>query len=170
MNPTQLIEQLAANARRIHALLEGVSPEQAGWKPDPDSWSVLEVINHLYDEEREDFRTHLDFILHPSAQGWHPIDPQGWVSARRYNERQLASSLQSFLAEREASLEWLKGLGEPDWEASVMAPFGEAIRAGDMLASWAAHDLLHMRQLVELHWAYARQLTDPFDVRYAGSW
>ena len=34
-------------------LIAGLAPEQARWKPDPASWSAVEVINHLYDEERE---------------------------------------------------------------------------------------------------------------------
>ena len=57
----------------------------------------------------------------------------------------------------------------PDWEADYDAPFGR-IAAGDMFAAWVAHDLLHMRQLVELHWAYTMVKVDPYRVRYAGTW
>ena len=46
----------------IQAVLAGVDAEQARWKPDADSWSILEVVCHLVDEEREDFRTRLDHI------------------------------------------------------------------------------------------------------------
>ena len=61
-------------------------------------WSTLEVVCHLYDEEREDFRQRLDIILHRPEAKWPPIDPVGWVSARKYNERDLAQSLAEFLA------------------------------------------------------------------------
>jgi hypothetical protein len=33
-----------------------------------------------------------------------------------------------------------------------------------------AHDLLHMRQLVELHWAYTMTKGDPYRTGYAGTW
>jgi hypothetical protein len=88
---------------------------------------------------------------------------------RKYNDRDLEESLELFLSERQASLEWLETLGEHEWEATYKMPFG-SIRAGDMFASWVAHDLLHMRQLVELHRAYMLELVAPFDVTYAGPW
>jgi hypothetical protein len=160
---------MAHNAQRISALVENVTPEQARWKPDPQSWSILEVINHLADEEHLDFRVRLEYILHRPDQSWPPIDPQGWVVSRRYNQRELKSSLDSFLNARRESLDWLRRLSAPDWTTACDAPFGR-ITAGDMLAAWAAHDLLHLRQLVELQWAHTLTLTKPYRVYYAGDW
>ena len=36
---------LAANTGVIEKLTQDVTLEQARWKPDPDRWSILEVIN-----------------------------------------------------------------------------------------------------------------------------
>jgi len=74
-----------------------------------------------------------------------------------------------FLAAWEESLAWLRGLGEVEWAAGHQAPFGW-IRAGDILASWVTHDVLQIRQLVELKWAYLAQAVEPHGVRYAGVW
>ena len=165
----QMKALLAHNAERIQLLVEGVSQEQAQWKPDTDSWSILEVVNHLYDEEREDFRVRLDYILHRPGEDPPPIDPSGWVTQRRYNQRSLTQSLADFLVERRDSLVWLDSLENPDWEAGYEAPWG-TIRAGDMFAAWVAHDQLHMRQFIELQRAYLLQLAGAYDVRYAGEW
>ena len=51
MELDHFISEMADNAKRIRALAEGVSSDQARWKPDPDSWSILEVVNHLLDIE-----------------------------------------------------------------------------------------------------------------------
>ena len=161
--------QMAHNAKRIQYLLEGVSTEQGPWKPDAETWSLLEVLNHLLDEEKRDFRVRLDITLHRPEELWPPIDPEGWVTAHAYNQQDMASSLQEFLQERESSLTWLRGLTDPDWEAEYEAPFGP-IAAGDLFASWVAHDLLHMRQLVELQWAYTTAHTSPYRTLYAGTW
>lgn len=160
---------LAENARRIGGLVEDVSLEQARWKPDPESWSVLEVVNHLLDEEKLDFRVRLDITLHRSGESWPAINPPLWVTERRYNEQDPAESLSAFLAAREDSLAWLKNLSLPDWEVSHEAPWGQ-MRAGDLMASWVGHDLLHMRQLVELHWAYVQKEVQPYSMLYAGEW
>jgi len=164
-----LRSQMANNARRIQQLIEGVSEEQGHWKPDAETWSILEVLNHLLDEEKLDFRVRLDITLHHSEEPWPPIDPAGWITARKYNQRDIKASLQEFLQERESSLAWLKGLVEPNWKAEYQAPFGQ-IAAGDLFASLVAHDLLHMRQLVELQWAYTIAQTNPYRTLYAGTW
>lgn len=169
MNLAPLLTQMTANAARIHLLAEGVSDEQARWKPDPTSWSILEVINHLYDEEREDFRVRLEIILANTGAPWPPIDPQGWVTARKYNERDLGTSINNFLAEREKTLSWLRNLENPDFEIVYTSPFGN-MSAGDMFAAMVSHDLLHLRQLVELHWAYTAKQLAPYQGGYAGDW
>jgi hypothetical protein len=164
-----LATQMALNAERIRALCQGVPDAQSRWKPAPDAWSILEVVNHLVDEEREDFRARLDHVLHRPGQPWPAIDPQGWVTARKYNDRELGASLARFLAEREASLGWLRTLPAPNWAAVYEAAWGP-IAAGDVMASWVAHDLLHMRQLVKLHYLFLTAASKPHDVRYAGAW
>ena len=92
---------------RVGALMQHVTDEQARWKPKAGAWSMLDVVNHLVDEEKEDFRVRLDSILLNAEQDWPPIDPEGWVVERRYNERDLQESLDHYRSERRASLEWL---------------------------------------------------------------
>jgi len=169
VNLDHLTTQLAYQAEAIRALVQGVSDDQARWKPSADDWSILEVIHHLYDEEVEDFRRHLDHILYHADQPWPRIDPGGWVTQRRYNQQDPAEMLAKFLAARQESLAWLRSLDAPDWHAAITMPWG-ALTAGDMLASWAAHDLLHLRQLVELHYAWTQRAVAPHSVEYAGEW
>jgi len=169
MNREHLIGQMMNNTKTILNLAQGVSADQARWKPDDDSWSILEVINHLYDEEREDFRVRLDIIFHHPEQPWPVIDPQGWITDRQYNQRDFEESVKDFLTERDKSLFWLQELGLPKWETIYTSPFGQ-MSAGDMFAAWVGHDLLHIRQLVELHWAYTVRTVKPYRVDYAGDW
>jgi hypothetical protein len=169
MNLIYAIERLSAGAGVFEGLARGVGREQARWKPAPEKWSMLEVINHLDDEERDDFRFRLDSVLHHPERLWPPIDPPGWAAARRYNERELNESLERFLGERRKSIEWLKGLREPRLENKYQHPQG-VISAGDLLASWVAHDYLHVRQLARLHWQYLNSISPPFKTDYAGDW
>ena len=66
MDNKTIFEKLYRNIAVFQGLVNGIDDTQAKWKPAPDKWSVLEVINHLYDEECDDFRMRLDLILnHP---------------------------------------------------------------------------------------------------------
>ncbi len=169
MNFDALYLELVDSTNMIMALLAGISEEEARIKPAADSWSVLEVICHLYDEEREDFREHLDFILHRQDQSWHPIDTLRWVTERKYNEQNLREMKEKFFGERSKSLDWLKGLEGVNWDISYTTPY-RTMTAGDMFASWVAHDNLHLRQLVELRRAHIERISQPYIVEYAGDW
>lgn len=170
MDLDRYVASLEATAPMIAALVRDVPDERARWRPSPDDWSVLEVVNHLYDEEREDFRARLDLTLHHPDRPLPWTDPQGWVSARGYNQRDLGESLARFLAERRQSLAWLRSLTDPDWSRRANHPALGALRAGDFLASWAAHDLLHLRQLTEVRYQALAARTAPYSVDYAGPW
>jgi hypothetical protein len=153
----------------IRALLAGVEPEAARFKPSAESWSMLEVVCHLYDEEREDFREHLDFILHRQTEEWHAFDTEAWVTERKYNEQDFAEMQAKFFVEREKSFVWLQGLRNPDWERTFTTKY-RTISAGEMFACWVAHDNLHLRQLVKLRRMLVENLTKPYHLDYAGTW
>jgi len=165
-----LFAALEQNAHRIRALTYGVTDDEARWRPAPEHWSLLEVIAHLLEEERLDFRPRLDLLLHHPGQLGPPIDPQGWVVARRYNEWDVDDTLQSFLRERSRSLDWLRALEDPRWDHALQIPDGPRLQAGDILAAWAAHDVLHLRQLARIHWMAIAAAGKPYDVAYAGAW
>jgi len=71
-----LYQELVDSTEMIRAMLAGIDQEQSQAKPDAKSWSILEVVCHLHEEEREDFREHLDFVLHRQNEEYHVIAPQ----------------------------------------------------------------------------------------------
>jgi len=164
-----LYQELVNNTGMIRALLKDIEQKQAQVKPSPGKWSILEVVCHLYDEEREDFREHLDFILNRQEEEWHSIAPTAWVKLRKYNQKNFNSMRIKFFRERRKSLAWLKSLKNVDWNIKYKNQWG-ALSAGDMFASWIAHDNLHIRQLVELRRVQIENITKPFHIQYAGDW
>jgi hypothetical protein len=169
MEFNSLYQELIKSTEMIRALLFGIAQEEAQVKPDAESWSFLEVVCHLYDEEREDFREHLDFILHRQNEEWHIIDPKGWVASRKYNEKNFIEMQMLFFEERRKSLDWLIDLSNVNWDITYTSEYG-SIPAGEMFASWIAHDNLHIRQLVELKRFQIEKITQPYGIVYAGDW
>src|SRR5215216_1603272 len=120
MDFSLLYQELQCSTEMLRALLSGVTQEAARLKPSAESWSILEVVCHLYDEEREDFREHLDFILHRQTEEWHEIDPE---RENKYNEQNFAEVQENFFVEREKSFAWLKGLRNPEWEKTYTTAY-----------------------------------------------
>ena len=169
MKFTDLYQELVNSTEIIRALVVNMSQEEAQVKPTPEAWSILEVVCHLYDEECEDFREHLDFILHRQNEEWHEIDPQSWVVSRKYNEQNFIEMQIKFFEERRKSLDWLIDLSNADWNITYTSKYG-SVPAGEMFAAWVAHDNLHIRQLVELKRFHIEKITQPYTIEYAGDW
>ena len=168
MNLLFCIAQLEAQGAAIVQMVSGLTPAQTRWKPKPSAWSVLEVLNHLIDEEREDFPARLRIVLSNSDERWAPIAPQAWVRQRGYNRRDLRQSIATFQAERLQSLTWLRTLPpRPAWRRRYR--YG-TLTAGDLLVAWTAHDVLHLRQLAELRYALISRDGEPYSPAYAGEW
>ena len=167
LTPKDMISSLASSRAGISAAFYGITDEQAKWQPAPGKWSMLEVLAHLLDEEREDFRQRIQYLLEKPGEAWPPIDPEGWVVSRGYNDLDVYDTLGAFEAERDASLVWLRGLEDPDWDRSYEHPQVGTIKAGDLLAAWAAHDYMHIRQLSNLCVAYTSEHSTPYSTKYA---
>jgi len=164
-----VIGRLRANATVFDALFTSVDPGDVDWRPSPGVWSLLEVANHLADEEVEDFRTRVDLTLHEPDVDWPPIDPEGWVTARAYADREFEASVTRFLEARAASIAWLSALEAPDWSRYREHPVAGRLAAGDVLTAWLAHDYLHLRQIAVRHHQLAGDRCAPFQPEYAGS-
>jgi DinB family protein len=171
LRPHLAADRLEASGAALAALARSAGPELARWRPGEGRWALVEVVAHLADEERFDFRARFDLLVGKHREEpFAPIDPAGWVAARRYIELELDVALEDFLAERRHSLAWLRGLGAPDLSPARSLPSGGDLSAGDVLASWVAHDLLHLRQMARILHARAAADAAPHGVGYAGSW
>jgi hypothetical protein len=167
MDRTKAANQLKHQAQTIRHLVQGLTQDQAHWQPDPDSWSILQVVRHLVYEELWDFPFHLEHILLHPEEPWEEHGP----AKKAYTEMTLPAILAEFEAERAAAIDWLLQLpSHCAWEQPVAMPWGAPLSGGDMLASWLAHDLLHIRQLVTLRYALTAAANRPHSVKYAGDW
>lgn len=169
MKIDEIIQRLEDNAAVFKALLEPVPETQYRWKPTPEKWSLLEIICHLYDEEREDFRTRVRYVLETPELSLPPIDPVGWVSHRAYIQQDFSEKLQAFLAERKQSVQWLRSLQNPAWENINVHPQAGERSAYFFLCNWLAHDYLHVRQINRLKYEYFAAHGDT-SLAYAGNW
>ena len=167
---SEIIRQLTDNAEAIRALVQTFSSEHAQWKPDPETWSLKEVMEHVYNEELLDFRKHLKEMLNDPPQPWGKFRREDYVPVEDYHQ-----ALVGFLTERKASVVWLMALESPDWDASSKVSFGPArdervFTAGDVLVLWVAHDFLHMRQMIELLYSWNEKQASHYSIQYAGGW
>lgn len=170
MDADALIDRLESTGPLFRAAMRGVGDADARWRPEEGAWSLLEIVSHVADEETEDFRIRLRLTLEDPAAPWPPIDTEAAVVSRRYNEGELEERLGALERERSLSVGWLRSLREPDWSRTHTLRQGRSLTAGDLLASWAAHDALHLRQIAHRFFQIVQRDAGTFRTAYAGEW
>ncbi len=168
MNLDFYISRLSANAKTIESLVSDLSDEQIRWRIYQGKWSILQVVYHLRQTEQKDFRSRLEKTLRDETEEWNQLMPEEMQLEQDENtENNLALFLQDFIVEREKSIAWLNSLENPKFENAQQHL---RFTVGDLLASWLAHDFLHIKQIVRLHYDYANDISQPYTTEYAGEW
>ncbi len=169
METIYIIKELAKNKKVFKSIFENIDKQEYLWKPAPGKWCLLEILSHLYDEEKEDFRARMQHTFENPGEPMKPIDPVGWVLKRKYIEQDYKNALEKFLAERDKSVEWLSGLHDVKWDNVYHPVQLGKISAAMFLSAWLAHDHLHIRQITRTKYQYLKHLTS-HDLLYAGKW
>jgi hypothetical protein len=169
MDYQEITKELSSNKTIFRQMLSGLHEDMILWRPLPEKWCMLEIICHLYDEEREDFRARTKQVLENPGLQLPQFDPQAWVESRRYMEQDYQAKLNDFLEERTQSVEWLQNLADPDWNNAYDHPKIGKMTAWMFLSNWLAHDYLHIRQVMKLKFEYLKIKANE-DLTYAGSW
>ena len=131
-------------------MLEGLSEEDARWKPAPDRFSVAEVLEHLSHVEGHCFRVRLDLALEQDEPRWEPYDPEMYSAAGQYSGRHPEDSFDHWEDQRADNLECLYNLPEGSARRAGIHPVMGRITLEELVAEWAFHDLGHIRQIAEL--------------------
>lgn len=169
MNLQLITGRMARYPDALDALLGGLSEDEACWRQDDQSWSLVEVVDHLVDEELLDFGPRLRVVLENPADPYPEIDPEASVLARRSEEHNLDRALGRFRRLRETSVSWLRTLEGAEWDRVKSDAHIGTLTAGDLLTSWVCHDALHLRQIARvLH--HLSERDSGHDGSYAGGW
>ena len=169
MTSQDIINQLSKNQFVFEALLKAVTHEQAVWKPESTKWSMLEVVCHLVDEEKFDFRTRVRSVLVDPIQELPTFNPLDWVTKHSYSKQDIRIKTNEFLEERVNSIKWLKSLNHPQWQNVHLHPTLGPMSALSFLTNWLAHDYIHLRQINRLSYEFLKFHTG-VELSYAGKW
>jgi hypothetical protein len=133
----------------LRALLAGL-PKDVLDRPNPEGWSLTDIVAHLHDVEGVAFTERIGRMLHEERPFIHSIDPPARLIAGSYASRGLNELIDDLERQRAEHVAWLAGLG-----LEQLARVGEhdtvgEIRVSDIAHQWAAHDMAHLRQVARM--------------------
>ena len=147
----------------LEALLAGLP---SGWteaNEGPDSWTVHEIVAHLIHAERDDWVPRARHLLQWGTSRAFPSFDRtvGFEAARA---RPLEDLLAEFAACRRESLDALAALRLTSAELAREGRHPEfgVVTLGQHLATWVAHDLTHISQIVRVMGVQYRDAVGPW--------
>jgi hypothetical protein len=146
---TQLIDKYAAGYQEVMNALEEFPDESLSAHLIPGKWSAREIVHHLADSESTS-AIRLRRLLaeeHPVIQGY---DQDEYARRLKYNDRDMAPSLEAFRAARATTFQILTLMSEDEWSREGVHSESGRYTVEDWLAIYAAHAHNHAAQILRL--------------------
>jgi len=133
-------------AKKLQKLIKPLSKKQLTQRPEPQKWSIAEILAHLADAELVGgWRMRL--ILGDNGVSLQPFDQDVWAQTFDYARRDPKISLETFRVLRESNLRLLKALPKNLWENYGMHQERGKETITHIVRMFAGHDLNHLSQV-----------------------
>jgi len=167
-NLEQTISLLARTPAALNALLRGLPEAWTLQNEGENTWSAFDIVGHLIHADRTDWMARTNRILHSGeSRPFDPFDRLGQIKASQ--GKSLEQLLDEFARIRSVKLGELRALNlQPrDLELRGQHPALGVTSLGQLLATWAVHDLTHLHQLSRVMASQYRAAVGPWS-QYLG--
>lgn len=135
-----------ATAGKLKKLMQGLTPKQLKWRPEPAKWSIAEIIAHLADTEVV-ASWRMRSVIGENGITIQPFDQDAWASAFKYRDRDAKRSLETFRVLRENNLAMLKEISKETWDNYGMHLERGKESIAHLTRMFAGHDTNHVLQV-----------------------
>jgi uncharacterized damage-inducible protein DinB len=149
MNGKEPLKVQQETPKRLQKLIKPLSKAQLTRRPEPNKWSIAEILAHLADAELVgSWRMRL--ILGSNGVPIQAFDQDVWAETFAYARRDPKISLEIFRVLRENNLRMLKALPKDLWENYGMHQERGKETIAHIVRMFAGHDLNHLAQIEKL--------------------
>jgi DinB superfamily len=162
---SQTTALLSRTPTALNALLRDLPESLTHSNEGPNTWSAFDVVGHLIHAEHTDWIPRATMILkHGESETFRPFNREG--QTEKSQGKSLPQLLDEFAAARAESLAQLRAMNlQPhDLDRRGRHPNFGPVTLGQLLATWAAHDLTHLHQLTRLMACQYREAVGPWSV------
>jgi hypothetical protein len=162
---SQTVALLERTPAALNALLRNLPDCWTLSNEGEGTWTAFDIVGHLIHAEHTDWIPRAAMILeHGESQTFKPFNREG--QNEKSQSKSLPQLLDEFAAVRAESLSRLRAMNlEPgDLDRRGRHPNFGPVTLGQLLATWAAHDLTHLHQLSRLLAYQYREAVGPWMV------
>jgi hypothetical protein len=146
----EIMAILRASVARLAELTERLSVAQLHALPEPEEWSVSEILAHLR-ACQDVLGGNIRRIVTEDRPTWKRLSPRAWHRKSGYGTWEFGSALEAFSEGRTELLAFLAPLQPRDWDrvaVVTVAPNRTAEQTARFFGDWlAGHERDHLEQL-----------------------
>ena len=147
LDSSMIAPQYRGNMGALHGLLAESTPGQWHERPDPDEWSIMQIVCHLWATETAVHQARLQSILADHDPFLAALPPPGPHVPPCHDDAE--EILQRFCRDRRDTLATLTGLREAQWARTARHSIFGMTTLLEMAQFTAQHDRLHITQLCQ---------------------
>lgn len=149
MNGKQPLQVQQETPKKLQRLIKPLSKAQLTRRPEPNKWSIAEILAHLVDAELVG-SWRMRFIIGNNGAPIQAFDQDVWADTFAYSSRDPKLSLETFRVLRENNLRMLKALPKGLWENYGMHQERGKETIAHLVRMFAGHDLNHLAQIEKI--------------------
>jgi len=159
------IALLARTPATLNALLRELPYAWTTVNEGEKTFNAFDVVGHLVHGERTDWMPRLQRILESGeSRAFDPFDR--FAQERESQGKSLSQLLDEFAELRAQNLDRLRSLGLTGKQLELRGkhPRLGTVTLGNLLATWAAHDMTHLHQIARIMAHQYREAVGPWSV------
>jgi len=134
----------------LKALLAGLPDVWLNATEGPDTWNPQQILGHIIHGEKTDLIPRVEWILaHGDKDPFPPFDREGMLKEQGRPLKEMLEEFATLRAEGVAKLKAYK-FKKSDLKKKGRHPEFGPVTLGQHLATWVAHDLSHITQILRV--------------------
>jgi len=137
---------MSAVPKKLIRLLKGQSKAAQRKRPEPDRWSIAEILAHLADAELA-FSWRIRLMLGANGTVVQAYDQDAWAAYSNYPKQDPKLSLEAYRIQRERNIQLLRLIPKEMWENFGMHEERGRESITRLTEMMAGHDINHLMQV-----------------------
>lgn len=140
---------LKTTPKKIKKLIKSAKKKSLYKKPEPNKWSVAEIIAHLAETEIV-LAWRYRSVVEKNGVVIQPFEQDDWAKNSHYTKTDVNDMLELYLVVRKANVKFLNGLSKEQWENFGMHQERGKETVRHIANLEAGHDINHLKQIEKI--------------------
>ncbi len=145
--PQAYLAILRSTPAALDTILSNVSTAASKARPSAGEWSLVEILSHLYDVDKEVNIPRIKELKANPEPFFTAINTDDWADLKNYQANHLSTILPLFIQTRIALIDEILSLDAADWQKTISHTIFGPTSVLEIIKFMAQHDRIHIQQI-----------------------